>query len=355
MAVLLPLPETVAVHGCCGERPPSRPSGRSGRRRWPCSLMPRRPPVWIWPCFFTLPCPGLRRRVCAARCRARTRPPARARRACRAFLSRRPSRRPPRRRAAGAAKGAACRSTARRRHRAVDGSPGPVLEHEAGDLTATVEAGSASRRSNAARRPRPDARARSAGRPDGRRVSRRQPLRPAPPRYGEPRDLVLGVTVVLADGTVATPAGRWSRTSPATTSAGSSAGPAARLGLIARASLRLHPRPAAARTLGCPWPAGRGRSRGAGALPSASSLVPIALCRGRGGDRRRDVLLDGDARRAVCGPGSSGGRALVGGGAGRRVGVWAELPPRPEAQAAKSRRPGAPSASGEFDPEGVLA
>jgi glycolate oxidase FAD binding subunit len=39
-------------------------------------------------------------------------------------------------------------------------------------------------------------------------VLSRQRLRPARLRYGTVRDLLIGVTVVLADGTVATPAAR---------------------------------------------------------------------------------------------------------------------------------------------------
>ena len=64
------------------------------------------------------------------------------------------------------------------------------------------------RAARAARRARPDARARSAGRSDARRVPRRRPLRPARHRYGRLRDLVLGVTVVLGDGIVASSGGK---------------------------------------------------------------------------------------------------------------------------------------------------
>jgi glycolate dehydrogenase FAD-binding subunit len=128
-----------------------------------------------------------------------------------------------------------------------------LLEHEAGDLTATVEAGI---RLSAL---------------DERLAEHGQMLALDPPgdptigaavagdlfgprayRYGRARDLVLGVTVVLADGTVANAGGKVVKNVAGYDLAKLFCGSHGRLGLIARVSLRLHPRPEATRTLVIP-------------------------------------------------------------------------------------------------------
>ena len=128
-----------------------------------------------------------------------------------------------------------------------------LLEHEAGDLTVTVEAGI---RLSAL---------------DERLAEHGQMLALDPPgdptigaaiagdlfgprayRYGRARDLVLGVTVVLADGTVANAGGKVVKNVAGYDLAKLFCGSHGRLGLIARASLRLHPRPEASRTLVIP-------------------------------------------------------------------------------------------------------
>jgi len=125
-----------------------------------------------------------------------------------------------------------------------------VLEHEAGDLTCTVEAGirlSALREVLAASGQRlsldppgdPTIGACLAGRLSG----------PLSHRYGTPRDLVLGVTLVLGDGTVASSGGKVVKNVAGYDLGKLVCGSEGRLGLIARVSLRLHPLPAALATL----------------------------------------------------------------------------------------------------------
>ena len=125
-----------------------------------------------------------------------------------------------------------------------------VLEHEAGDLTCTVEAGLRLSALNArlARH--------------GQRLSLDPPGDPTigallatsasgllRHRFGAPRDLVLGVTLVLADGTVASAGGKVVKNVAGYDLARLVCGSRGRLALIARASFRLHPLPRATGTL----------------------------------------------------------------------------------------------------------
>jgi len=125
-----------------------------------------------------------------------------------------------------------------------------ILEHEAGDLTCTVEAGVRLSTLNAAL-------ARS-----GQRLSLDAPgdptvgallaenvSGPLRHRFGAPRDLILGVTLVLADGTVANAGGKVVKNVAGYDLGRLVCGSRGRLALIARASFRLHPLPKAARTL----------------------------------------------------------------------------------------------------------
>jgi glycolate oxidase FAD binding subunit len=125
-----------------------------------------------------------------------------------------------------------------------------VLEHEAGDLTCTVEAGI---RLSALRAALARAGQRLSLDPPGdptvgaclaRRLSG-----PLSHRYGTPRDLVLGVTLVLGDGTVASSGGKVVKNVAGYDLAKLVCGSEGRLGLIARVSLRLHPLPPASATL----------------------------------------------------------------------------------------------------------
>jgi FAD/FMN-containing dehydrogenase len=128
-----------------------------------------------------------------------------------------------------------------------------VVEHEPGDLTCVVEAGIRIS----------DLNARLAE--HGQRLSLDPPgdptigacvaadlSGPRSHRFGTMRDLVLGVTVVLADGTVANSGGKVVKNVAGYDLAKLFCGSQGRLGLIARVSLRLHPVPAEARTLVVP-------------------------------------------------------------------------------------------------------
>jgi glycolate oxidase FAD binding subunit len=125
-----------------------------------------------------------------------------------------------------------------------------VLEHEAGDLTCTVEAGI---RLTALNEALAEA---------GQRLSLDPPgdptvgaclaaasSGPRRHRFGTPRDLVLGVTLVLADGTVASAGGKVVKNVAGYDLGKLVCGSRGTLGLIARVSLRLHPVPTAARTV----------------------------------------------------------------------------------------------------------
>jgi glycolate oxidase FAD binding subunit len=125
-----------------------------------------------------------------------------------------------------------------------------VLEHEPGDLTAIVEAGIRLSELQARLEPHgqmlaldppgdPTIGACLAGDLSG----------PRRHRYGAARDLVIGVTVVLADGTIASSGGRVVKNVAGYVLGKLFCGSRGRLGLIARVALRLHPRPAAQATV----------------------------------------------------------------------------------------------------------
>ena len=125
-----------------------------------------------------------------------------------------------------------------------------ILEHDPGDLTCTVEAGV---RLSALQAVLAAAGQRLSLDPPGdptigallaRNVS--GPLRH---RFGAPRDLVLGVTLVLADGTIASAGGKVVKNVAGYDLARLVCGSEGRLAFIARASFRLHPLPKASQTV----------------------------------------------------------------------------------------------------------
>ena len=125
-----------------------------------------------------------------------------------------------------------------------------LLEHEPGDLTAIVEAGLRLSELQAALAPHgqmlaldppgdPTIGACLAGDLSG----------PRRHRFGAMRDLVLGVTIVLADGTIASSGGKVVKNVAGYDLGKLFSGSRGRLGLIARLALRLHPRPACTATV----------------------------------------------------------------------------------------------------------
>jgi glycolate oxidase FAD binding subunit len=191
-----------------------------------------------------------------------------------------------------------------------------VLEHEAGDLTCTVEAGirlSALREALSTCDQRlsldppgdPTIGACIAGRLSG----------PLSHRFGTPRDLVLGVTLVLGDGTVASSGGKVVKNVAGYDLGKLVCGSEGRLALIARVSLRLHPLPSASGTLVV-------ETDDAAAIVRAlrgSQLDPSALDVLHPG--RVAVLFEG-SQRAVAAQ-LDAARGLFGGTAGSSA-VWDE-------------------------------
>jgi glycolate dehydrogenase FAD-binding subunit len=125
-----------------------------------------------------------------------------------------------------------------------------ILEYEPGDLTCVVEAGI-----------RLSALQATLGE-HGQRLSLDPPgdptigaclaanlSGPLRHRFGAPRDLVLGVTLVLADGTIANAGGKVVKNVAGYDVGKLVCGSRGTLGLIARVSLRLHPLPVTTRTL----------------------------------------------------------------------------------------------------------
>ena len=178
-----------------------------------------------------------------------------------------------------------------------------VLEHEAGDLVARVQAGV-----------RIDELARVLGRA-GQQLSLDLPEAPggagrgtvggvlatgvAGPRrlrYGTPRDLGIGITVVLADGTVAHSGGKVVKNVAGYDIGKLFAGSYGTLGLIVEAAFRLHPVPAAAAfvTRECDGAAAAqdlvAAAAGSPLAPSAAEINRAA----RGAPFGVSVLIEGD-------------------------------------------------------------
>jgi FAD/FMN-containing dehydrogenase len=125
-----------------------------------------------------------------------------------------------------------------------------VLEYEPGDLTVIVEAGI--RLSELQARLAPHGQMLALDPPGDPSVGACLAADLSGPRrhrYGAMRDLVIGVTVVLADGTVASSGGKVVKNVAGYDLGKVFSGSRGRMGLIARVALRLHTRPAAEATV----------------------------------------------------------------------------------------------------------
>jgi glycolate oxidase FAD binding subunit len=213
-----------------------------------------------------------------------------------------------------------------------------VLEHEAGDLTAIVEAGVRVRDLNERLSEHGQMLALDPpGNPTIGACIAANLSGPRRHRYGTARDLVIGVTVVLADGTIASSGGKVVKNVAGYDLGKLFCGSEGRLGLIARVSLRLHPRPEAARTLVVPVGSAEDAEAKARAIlraPVAPSAVDLLW------PGRLAVLFEGGRRGVEEQLGTV--RSLVGGA--EDDSVWAEVEDR---QSSARGRPA-------FDP-GALA
>jgi glycolate oxidase FAD binding subunit len=171
-----------------------------------------------------------------------------------------------------------------------------VLEHEPGDLTCIVESGIRLSALQAALEPH------------GQRFSLDPPgdptlgecllenlSGPLSHRFGTMRDLVIGVTVVLPDGTRANSGGKVVKNVAGYDLGKLFCGSRGRLGTVERLALRLHPKPEAARTVvtGRPW-----------AELHRSQLVPSAVDLA---GRSLHVLFEGSWRAVDAQVGTLGG------------------------------------------------
>ena len=195
---------------------------------------------------------------------------------------------------------------------------GRLVEHEAGDLTCTVEAGI--RLSELNRRLAPAGQMLALDPPGDPTIGAciaSDLSGPRSYRYGGPRDLVLGVTVVLGDGLVASSGGKVVKNVAGYDLGKLFCGSEGRLGFVARASMRLHPLPEIARTLVVSVTDAAEASRllveleGAPLVPSAVDLLwPGTLC----------ALFEGSARAVETQLAAA--RELLGGDEGD---PWAEV------------------------------
>ena len=147
-----------------------------------------------------------------------------------------------------------------------------VLEHEAGDLTCTVEAGIRLSELREALAPHGQMLALDPpGDPTVGACIAANLSGPRRHRYGTARDLVIGVTVVLADGTIASSGGKVVKNVAGYDLGKLFCGSEGRLGLVARVALRLHPLPESTATVVA------SPSSPAALAVLGSTLVPSAL------------------------------------------------------------------------------
>jgi glycolate oxidase FAD binding subunit len=170
-----------------------------------------------------------------------------------------------------------------------------VLEHAAGDLVARVQAGAtmgylASVLASAGQQLAVDA-------PADATVGGVVATGTAGPRrfrYGAPRDLLIGITVVRADGVIAHAGGKVVKNVAGYDLGKLFSGSQGTLGLITEATFRLHPRPAAVSWVtGGFGPSALASAASAVASAARSALVPSAVELLWTGPLRVGVLLEG--------------------------------------------------------------
>jgi glycolate oxidase FAD binding subunit len=242
-----------------------------------------------------------------------------------------------------------------------------VVEHAAGDLVARVQAGVnvarlgevlAGAGQQLALDPPPAAPSGADGAAPGRpsaTVGGTLATGAAGPRrlrYGTPRDLVIGITVVRADGAVAKSGGKVVKNVAGYDLGRLFTGSFGTLGLIVEAVFRLHPLPAAAAyvTADCPGPDEAYRAvaaaAGSGLAPSAVEIDRAA----HGASVRVAVLLEGDPE----GTAERAGRlcSLLGDGAAARPSppAWWGWPATGDGRAGANGQPGAGAPGGRSAP-----
>jgi glycolate oxidase FAD binding subunit len=213
-----------------------------------------------------------------------------------------------------------------------------ILEHDPGDQTCTVEAGVRLSELQAVLAPAGQRLSLDPpGDPTVGALVARNLSGPLRHRFGGPRDLVLGATLVLGDGTVASSGGKVVKNVAGYDLARLVCGSEGRLAFVARVSFRLHPLPKEARSLVVET------EDTAGVVNAllASQLQPSALDVLHPG--RVAVLFEGSPRAVAAQ--IAGALTLVGGNE-RGVTVWGES--RERQGAAKGRVRFAPGDLGDL-------
>jgi glycolate oxidase FAD binding subunit len=190
-----------------------------------------------------------------------------------------------------------------------------ILEHEAGDLTCTVEAGIRLSVLQATLAEHGQMLALDPpGDPTVGECIVGDLHGPRSYRYGRMRDLLLGVTVVLGDGLVANSGGKVVKNVAGYDLGKLFCGSRGTLGLVSRASLRLHPLPDASATL-----VSEGDGEAKARAIRRSQLVPSAL---DATAERLAVMFEGG--RAAVEAQLNAARELVG-GEPASDGVWDDV------------------------------
>ena len=176
-----------------------------------------------------------------------------------------------------------------------------ILAHEPADLTVSVEGGVTMEALDAVLRPYRQFVPIDAPRPEASTVGGLIATGAAGPyraRYGTMRDLLVGVTVVRADGTLVKGGGRVVKNVSGYDIPKLHVGALGTLGVVVEAHLRLHPRPAEERTWLCRFPSAEGALEAA--LEIRGTAVVLSRCQ----------LLTGEALSAL-GEAASPGAALA--------------------------------------------